>query len=166
MSFSRLASYASHFSDKTGSTACMLLNDVLVSNIVNVPENRDRRSVLRQPPLLPGSSALRYDTTAKNKDKMDVFVKFEKDSFLPTHVVQFQRPARPARPARGRGIDMADLLGEMEAWSPYDDFDLDLHDDLALADFDNNLELHDDLELADFDHNDYGLDLCDYDAWW
>ncbi|XP_034255469.1 protein mono-ADP-ribosyltransferase PARP10-like [Thrips palmi] len=93
VSFSSMSGYASNYCDKTHS-ACMLLANVLVSNVVEVPENTGSR-VPREPPFLPGRYPLRYDTTAKNKDTMDVFVKFDKDSFLPTHVVNFRRCAAP-----------------------------------------------------------------------
>lgn len=92
VSFSKFATYASHHCDnrRKGSTDCMLLNDVLVSNIVEVPENK-RGPPLLKPPFLPGSNELRYDTTAKRKDVLDVAVKFERDTYLPTHVVTFTR---------------------------------------------------------------------------
>lgn len=110
VSFSSMASYASYYCDKTY-PACMLLADVLVSNIVNVPENKDRRMVLREPPLLPGRAPLRYDTTAKNKDLMDVFVKFDQDAYLPTHVVHFKVGSSPARASNfWQEEDLADLL--------------------------------------------------------
>ncbi|XP_034238266.1 protein mono-ADP-ribosyltransferase TIPARP-like, partial [Thrips palmi] len=96
VSFSSLSSYAYNYCDKNTPEACMLLADVLVSNVVEVAEKKDRRKMLRAPPCLPGSS-LRYDTTAKNKERMDVFVKADRDAFMPTHVVRFKRGATPAQ---------------------------------------------------------------------
>ncbi|XP_034254891.1 protein mono-ADP-ribosyltransferase PARP10-like [Thrips palmi] len=91
ISFSGQSGYASNYCDNDD-IDCMLLNDVLVSNIIEVEENRGG-SVLREPPLLPGHFALRYDTTAKNKVIKNVIVKYESDACLPTHVVMFTRHA-------------------------------------------------------------------------
>ncbi|KAE8737886.1 hypothetical protein FOCC_FOCC016646 [Frankliniella occidentalis] len=97
VSFSASAMYASHYSDKISVSGCMLLCDVLVSNILQVEENRGQHAVMQQPPYMPGRFPLRYDTTAKNKDTLDVVVKFEPNSYRPTHVVYFKRTAAPVR---------------------------------------------------------------------
>ncbi|XP_034254748.1 protein mono-ADP-ribosyltransferase PARP10-like [Thrips palmi] len=110
VSFSSMASYASYYCDKGAPTCSMLLVDVLVSNVVEVPENRNPLAVLHEPPLLPGHGSLRYDTTAKNKERMDVFVKFDDDAYLPTHVVHFQRGSRAAGVAASTKADLALLL--------------------------------------------------------
>lgn len=83
----------------------MLLCSVLVSNIVEVPENKDRHSTLKKPPFIPGVyPPLRYDTTAKNSYTMDVIVKFEDDTYYPEYVIHFNREPKngcentPGRP--------------------------------------------------------------------
>ncbi|XP_034255298.1 protein mono-ADP-ribosyltransferase PARP10-like [Thrips palmi] len=91
VSFSALSGYASHYCDDHP-IDYMLLNKVLISNIVEVQENFGGSPVLLEPPIIPGSSPpIRYDTTAKNAQRMDVIVKFDNDTFLPTHVVRFTR---------------------------------------------------------------------------
>ncbi|XP_026273038.1 protein mono-ADP-ribosyltransferase PARP12-like [Frankliniella occidentalis] len=91
VSFTASPKYASHYCDK-GTIGCILLCDVLVSNIVEVPENIGKDYVLEKPPFIPGVyPPLRYDTTAKNKKTMNVIVKFESNSYCPTHVVNFKR---------------------------------------------------------------------------
>lgn len=90
VSFSAYASYASHYCDKSLHDT-MLLCYVLVSNIVEVPESRNRQTVLLEPPFLPNMFTKRYDTTAKNKHTMDVIVKFGSDTFYPAYVINFKR---------------------------------------------------------------------------
>ena len=90
VSFSAYASYASYYCDQSLQDM-MLLCNVLVSNIVEVPENRNRQTVLSEPPLIPNMFPLRYDTTAKNKHTMDVIVKFENNTFYPAYVINFRR---------------------------------------------------------------------------
>ncbi|KAK3921201.1 Protein mono-ADP-ribosyltransferase PARP12, partial [Frankliniella fusca] len=145
VSFSSSPIYASHYCDD-GSRGSMVLCDVLVSNIVQVEENYVRGRPLRRPPHLPGHYPLRYDTTAKNKDTMDVIVKFEPNSFRPTHVVNFKRIKRtPAAAAHVvnlsrsvRRTSGADVPKKSHSFS-YFDFDFyadDLNNDIEPADFD------------------------------
>ncbi|XP_052125285.1 protein mono-ADP-ribosyltransferase PARP12-like [Frankliniella occidentalis] len=89
VSFSARSSYASNYCDKQENDKTMLLCYVLVSEIVNVPEVRNPQLVLREPPEIPGREPLRYDTTAKNKDIMDVIVKFEQHSYYPAYVLTY-----------------------------------------------------------------------------
>lgn len=58
VSFSAHASYASHYCDK-GVNGSLLLCRVLVSNMVQVEENKNRGAVLEEPPLIPGRYPLR-----------------------------------------------------------------------------------------------------------
>lgn len=118
VSFSAFSRYAYHFCDQ-GEEGCMLLCEVLVSNITQVPENKSRLYALQEPPLIPGRFPLRYDTTAKNKDTMDVIVKFDPNSFRPTHVVNFKKranlsiPRARARAATARTTTYDDLYDAM-----------------------------------------------------
>ncbi|KAK3914454.1 Protein mono-ADP-ribosyltransferase PARP12 [Frankliniella fusca] len=89
VSFSAQSRYASHYCDDIGEKT-MLLCKVLVSEIKEVPEVRNPIFVSRQPPEIPGREPLRYDTTAKNKEIMDVIVKYHMHSYYPTHVITFQ----------------------------------------------------------------------------
>lgn len=135
VSFTSMASCASHYCDK-GSSGCMLLANVLVSNVVEVPEHADGGSracsrVLREPPFLPGRYPLRYDTTAKNKDAMDVIGKFDKDAFLPTHVVNFRRGA---------------LGASAVCYYNYDDEDDDFDDDKSFSDTDSDYQVDDNFD--------------------
>lgn len=96
VSFSAFASYSSHYCDKSASDNQMLLCHVLVSNIVEVPEKRKGQSVLTCPPFLEGRYPLRYDTTAKNKNSLNVIVKFENHTFYPAFVIHFKRVSKVA----------------------------------------------------------------------
>ncbi|KAE8740644.1 hypothetical protein FOCC_FOCC013843 [Frankliniella occidentalis] len=89
VSFSAITFYASHYCDEDEDLRSMLLCEVLVSNIVEVPETKGRMPP--QPPFLPGRHPLRYDTLAKDKEKMDVIVKMDANAFRPTHVVNFKK---------------------------------------------------------------------------
>lgn len=87
MAFSAFASYASNYCDEENSQ--MLLCNVLVANITDVPETKCGR-VLDKPPFIEGVyPPMRYDTTAKNKNTMDVIVKFENHEFIPAYVIHF-----------------------------------------------------------------------------
>ncbi|XP_026279777.2 protein mono-ADP-ribosyltransferase PARP12-like isoform X1 [Frankliniella occidentalis] len=132
VSFSAFSRYAYHFCDQ-GEEGCMLLCEVLVSNITQVPENKSRLFALQEPPLIPGRFPLRYDTTAKNKDTMDVIVKFDSDSFRPTHIVHFKKkaanlsiPRAGVRAATARATTFVDLLNAMRVQ--------DVEDDVASSD--------------------------------
>lgn len=90
VSFSAQASYASHYCDGSDLDT-MLLCNVLIANITEVPESRSNLNVLHEPPYIPGMHPLRYDTTAKDKSTMNVIVKFENYTFCPTYVITFKR---------------------------------------------------------------------------
>ncbi|XP_034239946.1 uncharacterized protein LOC117644520 [Thrips palmi] len=122
VSFSSLPSYAYHFCDKKTPEACMLLADVLVSNVLELPAS-EKYGILRVPPCVPGTNFW-YDTVAKDKDRMDVFVKQDKDAFLPTHVVHFKRADAPpqAQPAPAANSDLHELMESLSLY--HDNFDL------------------------------------------
>lgn len=89
----------------------MLLCSVLISNIVEVPEIKERHSTLIQPPYIPGKyPSLRCDTTAKNSLTMDVIVKFEDDSFYPEYIIFFKK--EPKRAQLSIGLRQSDLLDD------------------------------------------------------
>lgn len=90
VSFSAIPYYSSHYCDKFEQVKQMLLCWVLVSNIIEIPENMP----FDEPPFIPGHYPLQYDTTAKNKETMDVIVKFRDHTFYPAYVIDFQKVPR------------------------------------------------------------------------
>ncbi|KAK3914453.1 Protein mono-ADP-ribosyltransferase PARP12 [Frankliniella fusca] len=97
VSFSAISNYSSHYCDEDEEVKQMLLCLVLVSEIVEVPEVKNKRSTLQKPPFIENRwPPIRYDTTAKNKVTMDVIVKFEDNTFYPAFVISFQK--RPLIP--------------------------------------------------------------------
>lgn len=66
----------------------------------------------------------RFDTTANNKETMDVIVKFHPHSFLPTHLVRFRRVAPPDA-QRDEGDEAEDaflFMDDSEDTDGYDSF--------------------------------------------
>ncbi|XP_034238265.1 uncharacterized protein LOC117643456 [Thrips palmi] len=120
VSFSSVPSYAFHYCDKRTSEACMLLVNVLVSEVIELPENKDENSVPSELPFLPGSSSLRYDTSTKDKDNLIVFAKRHEHAFLPTHVVHFKRiPVPPPRCSRRISFVLSGEMWNLNNFNPF-----------------------------------------------
>lgn len=107
VSFSAFSNYASHYCDESQSGDQMLLCDVIVSNMIEVPELKRKGQVLEKPPYIPGRYPLRYDTTAKNKS-MNVIVKFENHTFYPAYIIHFVKTHKSSQPCPSLSVDTVD----------------------------------------------------------